>query len=919
MRFSVLGTMEIHDGGTPITLKAPKQRTLLAILIARAGRPVAGEDLIETLWSGNPPASARKALAWHLLNLRKTLGDKECITLGPDGYALAAHTTDVDGWHFEELVKTATGDPHETLLRLTRALELWRGNAFQDFDGELFRHEARRLDELRVTALDTRGELGLSLGHHAALAPELAELVARYPYRESFRAQLMLAHYRNGRHADALAVYQDGKALLDRELGLDPGPRLRQLEQWIRRRDPSLDLQTATTSTAAEPIPAQLPASSATFTGRHRHIDAVIHAGRDAGHAIVVTAVDGMAGVGKTALAVQAAHRLIDEYPGGQLFIDLHGYSAGITPVTPADALERLLHGLGVPESQIPTDVDDRAALYRSTVARADRMIVVLDNAADETQVTPLLPAGPTHLVIITSRRAMAGLDDAQRISLDLPGTDEAVEMFVKAAGIAPETASEWEQVAAVVELCGRLPLAIRIAAARLHQRRPWTLRELHERLSLQRDRLRELEAGDRSVAAAFHVSYLALDETHRRLFRLLALASGRTVTVEAAAAPAGHGLDHTEDLLEHLVDVRLLDNPHPGRYVFHDLIAEFAAKALHADEGDEAREAATLRFLDHYLHTAHTAALLFHPQREPLALRSGEADVHAVALADDTQALAWLSDNYGHLLSAIALADDNGLDTYVWQLAWTLTTFFDRRGHWNDWAATTAVVLRATERLGDPARQAQAHSDLARAHSLLGRPETTRRHFQAALRLFKAAGDELRLAHTHLNYSRTFEREQDWDSARTLADRASQIYTRIGNDTGRAHALNAIGWYATRQGEHRQALAHCQAALELFRQGESRPGEAATWDSLGVIHQKLANLDESAYCFERALELSRTIGNLRFEADVLSHLGDTHNLAGRRRVAEQAWRQALDILADLGSADSELAAKLRQPVPQPQ
>jgi len=666
--------------------------------------------------------------------------------------------------------------------------------------------------------------------------------------------------------------------------------------------------------------PAQLPRDVAGFAGRGEQLarlDALLGSGAtEAPAAVVISAVSGTAGVGKTALAVHWAHRVADRFPDGQLYVNLRGFDPGGQVLAPAVAVRGFLDALEVPAERIPPSVEAQAALYRSLLA-GRRVLVVLDNARDAEQARPLLPGTGTALVLVTSRSQLSSLvavDGAHPLTLDLLTEGEARELLARRLG--PDwVAAEPAAVEQIVGCCARLPLALTIAAARAEQT-GFPLAMLAAELAEVRGRLDVLDAGDAAgqVRAVFSWSYTALSSAAAGLFRLLGLHPGPDISAAAVASLAGLAPAETRRLLAELVRATLLTEHTPGRYGFHDLLRAYAVDLTHAVDPDHLRRAALGRMLDHYLHTAHTAARLLHPHREPipLALTPPASGVTPEQLAEYGQAMAWLAAEHTVLLASVRLAAEAGFDIHCWQLAWTLTTFLDRRGHWHDRRTTWQTALTAAGRL-DPAAQAYAHRDLAAAHTRLGRYPDAHIHLQHALRLYTHIGDHTGRARTHGALGVLWVRQGRPEQALDHSRQALALFRAAGHRRGQAHALNAVGWCHVLLGDHQQALTCCLQALTLLQEFGDRDGQAVAWDGLGYAHHHLAQHTQAADCYQHALDLSRDLGDRCLEAIVLTHLGDTRHAVGDPTAARTAWTQALDILTDLDDPDTHaVRAKLQ-------
>ncbi|WP_067140004.1 AfsR/SARP family transcriptional regulator [Microtetraspora malaysiensis] len=621
MEFGVLGPLAVRSDGEAMRLTAAKQQTLLAALLCHANAPVSLERLMEALWE-EPPASATANLRLYVHRLRRTLQAPQRITSHGSGYLLAVRPGELDADRFGELAAEAgrareSGDLNRAGELLTEALALWRGKAYGDIaQTPLIRETAARLEEERLRAVEERADIDLALGRHAEVVPELTLLVDEHPYREVPRHHLMLALYRSGRQSEALEVFRRTRALLIEELGIEPGPELRLLHEAMLRGE--VDLWPSPRP-SSPPVPRELPVGTYGFTGRADAIEALDealagdHGGT--GGPVALTVIAGPAGVGKTALGVHWAQRIMHRFPNGQLYLNLRGYSAE-PRLRPLEALTALLRALGTPPQRMPSDTAQAAALYRSLMA-GRRMLVLLDNAASAEQVRPLLPGTLGCLVVVTSRNRLSGLivrEGARRITLDVLTPAEARELFVSFLGERRVTA-EPEAVAEVAELCGRLPLALRIAATHLADRPLRRIADYAAELA-EGNRLAALEiSGDSGTAvrAALDESYETLAPEERRMFRLLGIAPGTDFTMETAAAASDRSTEQTVRLLDRLAAAHLLDERVAGRFAFKDLVRLYAQAQARAEDSDDERGEAVRRVYRWYLSGAESAADLLY------------------------------------------------------------------------------------------------------------------------------------------------------------------------------------------------------------------------------------------------------------------------------------------------------------------
>jgi tetratricopeptide (TPR) repeat protein len=671
-------------------------------------------------------------------------------------------------------------------------------------------------------------------------------------------------------------------------------------------------------------IPAQLPPDVSAFTGRTQHLatlDKLLPSDEPASDiyhgttAVVISAIDGTAGVGKTALAVHWAHRVRDRFPDGQLYVNLRGFDPSGQAIDPAAAVRGWLDALEIPPARIPTDLDAQTALYRSLLIDK-RMLVVLDNARDSAQVRPLLPGAPGCLVLITSRNQLTSLiaeTAAHTLTLDLLTDQEARDLLAHRLG-ADRVAAEPDAVTEIITRCARLPLALTLVAAHATVRPHTGLRVLADELRNSQHRWRTLTGDDPTtdVRTVFSWSYQALAPEAARLFRLLGLHPGPDITAPAAASLTAVPTGQVQPLLTELTHANLLTEHTTGRYVLHDLLRAYARDLAHATDPDQQRRSATHRLLDHYLHATHTAARLLQPHRDPIIPIPPQPGVTPETPADYEQALTWFTAEHPVLLAAVDHAVATGFDTHTWQLAWTLTDFLNWRGHWHDQAGTGHAAVAAAGRLGDPTAQARAHRILAIAYNRLGRVDDAYTHLWHALDLYTQAGDHAGQAHTHHALGQTREQQGRHTKALHHSRQALDLYRATGDQWGQALALNAVGWDYAQLGDHQQALTYCQQALTLFQNLNDRPGQAYTWDSIGYCHHHLGQHTQAITCYQHALDLFQDLGDLYNRATALTHLGDTHHTAGNHQAARDAWQQALVILTDLDHPDAgQVRAKL--------
>jgi DNA-binding SARP family transcriptional activator len=933
-RFGLLGPLLVTGvTGQVVVLPAAKQRVILAALLLSANTEVSADKLTEIFWEF-PPPSAAAAVRNYVMRLRRQMGSAGSrILTRPTGYTIEVQdpaeldAAEVDCLRRDARAAAQAGRWPEVSELLSVALGLWRGDPLADVPSRAFTQQVAHLTELRLQLTEIRIDADLRLARHDELVAELRQLAAEYPLREHLRVQLMLAFYRCGRQAEALEVYRGMRATLMDELGVEPASELREMHQRVLAGDPGLLViepsrrpdQLPAAAEQERVIPRQLPAGTRHFTGRIpelRALDALVNDTADTAGTVVISAIGGMAGVGKTALALRWAHQAASRFPDGQLYVNLRGFGPTGRPVPAAAAIRGFLDALGVAAEQIPADLDAQAGLYRSLLS-GKRTLVLLDNARDSEQVRPVLPGSPSCLVVVTSRSQLAGLvtaEGAHPLTLDVLTEVEARELLALLLG-ADRLRAQPEAAATLIGLCARLPLALAIAGARASARPRFGLDALVEELADAQRRLDALETGDTSasVRAVFSWSLGSLPAPAARMFGLLGLHPGPDITTPAAASLAGVSLPQARFALSQLTEAHLIIEHAPGRFSLHDLLRAYAAEQAGAAGSDTAPGEVVGRVLDHYLHTAHAAALLLNPSRDPLTLDLPRPGVSPEHLADHLQAMTWFEAEHHVITSAVTLAAQRGLDAYGWQLPWTMANFLDWRGHWHEWAAVQRAALAAATRLGDTAGQAAVHRLLAHSCAKFADYDQAGAHLTECLRLYQQLGDRVGLAHVHQTLSWVSAQQGRNTNALGHAEQALVLFQATGNQAGQAGALNNVGCVRVLLGDHQQAQTSCQQALSLYSKLGDRPGEASSWDSLGYAEHQLGNFTDAADCYGHALSIFRELGNRYYQADTLTHLGDTHHAADEENKAQDAWRQAFDILDELQHPDAaQLRVKLR-------
>jgi DNA-binding SARP family transcriptional activator/predicted negative regulator of RcsB-dependent stress response len=890
MEFRILGPVEVVNGGQgQLDLGGSKPRALLSVLLVHANQVVSTDRLIEELWGEEIPSTARNVLQCHVSRLRRALhasrdgaGPDAVLVTRQPGYLLRVEPGQLDLHRFEELLgqarrASAAGDRPQVAERLRAALALWRGPALADASETLRRTAGARMDEARLVALEERLDAELGLGRHADLVGELEALVAAHPDRERLCRQLMLALYRSGRPAEALEVYRTARTRLVEEFGLEPSPTLQRLERDILLADPALDLASPITPgtrdrpPAPSPGPCQLPPDIDDFTGREAavaELEALLEG--DQATAVVISAVAGKAGVGKTALAVRVAHRLRPRFSGGQLYVNLRG--AEPEPLDPADVLAGFLRALGVESAAIADGLDERSRQYRARLAD-DRVLVVLDNAAGEAQVRPLLPGGRDCAALVTSRVSLRGLEAAHPLVLDVLDPDQAVALLAKLAGPA-RVAAEPDAARAIARLCGFLPLAVRIAGARLQSRPLWRLALLADRLADEHRRLDELRTGDLEVRASVALSYQGRGEQERRLFRLLGLLEAPSFPAWVAASLLDAEPPEAEELLERLVDAQLVEaagEDHAGqqRYRLHDLLRVFAWERLDAEEPVPGRSASLERVLRASMLLAERADTRLVPSG--LDVYGGHPAQHerlehpALATAE-RDPVSWFEAERASLVAAVRQACEAGLWEPGWRLAIALGGFFQLRALWDDWRHTHLLALRAARQDGDRDGQARV---LARLGDLCN------------------------------------ERHRLHDSTRCLTESARR-FRQTGNRLGELQSLTVLAEVELRLGRNHLAARRLQQSLAGLRELQLPGWEALALFYLGELHAEQGRTDAALDCLERSLALFRTVSDVGWEAAVLRKLGEARAAQGRFQAAVDHLEQSLALVRGIGDRQGE-------------
>ncbi|WP_043622979.1 AfsR/SARP family transcriptional regulator [Nonomuraea candida] len=903
----VLGEIEAAVGGVLVPLGPARQRCVLAVLLADANRPVHTDRLVERVWGEHPPRTARATLRSYVSRLRAALAGagEEVLAQRAGGYVLVVDEEATDVHRFRRLVRQARATEGEQSLAVwEQAWALWRGEPFAGLDSPWLAETRALWERERFAAQLDYFDVALACGRHAEISGGLSALSADHPLDERVAGQLMLALYRGGHQAQALEHYQRVRGRLVEELGIDPGPSLRRLHQQILTGDPALSASPAAVAAAvgapARPVavPRQLPAAPGAFVGRERELSRLTTALRaGAGATVVISAIGGAGGIGKTWLALHWAHRHLERFGDGQLHVNLRGFDPSAQPVPPAAALRGFLDALGVDPQAIPADAEGRAALYRSMVA-GKRLLIVLDNARDSDQVLPLLPGSPTCTVLITSRNALTALvagHGARPVALDVLDLDQSRRLLSGRLGRARIDA-EPRAAEDLVRHCAGLPLALGIVAARAAASPALPLAALAGELREAADRLDALDLGEpaANLRAVLSCSFAALPAEVAGVFTRLGLAVGADAGLAAVAALTALPVRRVRLLLRRLESDHLVQQHLPGRYRMHDLIRIYAAEHARSLPEQE-RRAATRRLVDFYLRTAHAAERVLNSSRPPIELGPAVPGAHPDPPADEPAALAWFEAERSNLLAVQRLAIEQGRHVEVWQLAWSLTSFDYRRGHLYDHLTMWQAGLAATEELGDRAAQALAHRLLGPAYARAEQYAEAAAHLKQALALAERAGDLTGQVSIHHNLAWVWEAEGDDEQAVESVRRALRLSPALGNPVLEAQLLNSLGWLLAKRGEHAEARRHGEKALGLLRRHHHPTAEAATLTTLGWIARLTGRHEQAMAHYRRALAICHEYGDAYEEPRVLEHMGEVHHALGDLSRARHAFEQALE------------------------
>ncbi|MEU1107014.1 BTAD domain-containing putative transcriptional regulator [Streptomyces tibetensis] len=847
LRFNILGALEGWAGTVRLKLGGTVQERVLVTLLLAEGKTVPVSRLIEAVWDEEPPATAVHQIRKAVADLRRGIPDGSSLILTEgSAYRVEIKDEQVDVRVFSAGLArareaVAQGEDAVALDAFRIALALWRGPVMSGGGGRVITAAGASLEEYRLTATEQCIRLRLDRGEAAEVIGDLRTLVAAHPLRETLRHHLMLALYRAGRPAEALEEYGKAREDLADELGISPGPQLASLYEAILCEKPGLDPEGPPDHGSSQPPLAPvaleavctLPYDLVDFTGRRAELEKILSCAADQ-RRMQIIAVDGMGGAGKTSLVLRAAHQLIEHYPDGQLFIDLRGHSPDEQPLEPSTVLEHLLRALGMPDDRIPDDLAGRTSLWRTTLLQR-RMIIVLDNALDAAQTSSLLPTSSGSLVLITSRVRLVDLDGAEWISLGPMLQEDSTEFLSRTIG-EDRSLAEPAASAELAQLCGHLPLALRLVAARLRHRPKWSVQHLTDRLEDEARRLGELSAGERSVEASLRLSYLAMSPKMRGILRTLVRHPGQDIDVYSAAALLGLDCRETEDVLEDMLDMHLVQQHEANQYSFHDLVRIFALNQPDTTANTPA-EAAIERLVSYYVAASDAACEVLFPGRARFASSKPTNEAVLPPLKNSDRVLDWFDREHTTLRGAVKLAIEHSLDAHAVHLIRSFAFYLNLRSHFEEFQQVGRVAAEAARRLGDPSLLWVSLSNLGVAHWKLG-----------------CFGEGVTAA------------EEGLANARKAADR-----------TGEGFCLDLLGLLHSALGQLPQAMAYLEQGAALHRRTGYVRQEAEALGNLSSIYSWLGRYTEAVQAAERSLALNRQLNASENEVSALIDLASAN------------------------------------------
>ena len=919
LRFAVLGSMRAWTGEKEIDLGAPQQRALLALLLVRAGDPVPMHEIVDVLWPGSAPATSANIVHRYVSRLRRML-ESGVLTRSAAGYRLDAGAGTLDLLAFHDLAAAASAakatDPPRAAALLTEAVLLRRGPVAADLPGAVraapvFAEADRRIN----AALLDAAALATGRDQAQVILPALREVAAAAPFDEAVQAALVRLLATTGRAAEALGHFHAVRVRLADELGVDPSPELAAAYREVLRAGSGAQ------EPAAAVRPAQLPLDLASFSGRDEHVERLTGylRGRDgARRATRVGVVVGMGGVGKTCLAVHCAHLVADRFPDGQLYVNMRGFDPSATALSPWEAVRGFLIALGVACSALPADFEAQVALFRSLTAER-RMLVVLDNVRDAAQARPLLPGGARCAAIVTSRDPLSGLiiqEAALPVPLDPMSSCEAMGML--ANRLEGRLAREPGAAPRIIAACGGLPLALSIFSARAAGQPHFTLHEMLAELEASRSRLDLFghTDGAHDIRAVFSWSYRLLSGAAAHLFRLLGLHPGQFLGVTAAASLAGQPPEPTTRHLAELRRAGLIIEVTPSLFRLHDLVRAYSGELRETAEPAGVRHRAGVRLLNHYVHSALLAAARLNTLRSPGTVTPSPvlAGVTPQSHADHREAVEWFGRERQALLKLMESAASDQLDPPVWQLAWAMENYLQRRHFWAEWKHTQSLALAAASRAGDIPAQARAEHSLGIVYSerALDVPERARAHLRQAIRLFGASGDIVDQAHCLLRLAGVREAGHLAEDRKDHIEQALELYRQAERRDGVDAFPDYIAHGYLNLQRYAEALPYAERGVRLMRQSGELHREAVALTNLAEVRAGLGDRFGTLAADELSVVLFLEVGDLFMAAKQLEEMGLRYAAERRRLAARTALERALGIYRALGL---ERAAAVRSAI----
>ncbi len=913
MQIRVLGEIELWRDGQRLDAVVGKQRALLAVLLASPELTASQDLLTDQLWPDRDPEAGLVSLHTCVYRLRKLLGNSTTrLHRQGDGYRLELGSDEVDLHRFEQLADSgrqalARGDHELAAQHLRAALALWRGEAMGGIDIAVVQEYARVLDEARLDVTEWSLTADLALDRQDEVSRETERLITRFPFRERFWELSMLALVRAGRQSAALQRYRELYRQLDDELGIQPSPSVQKLHQQILDGDQGVisELPEGLTGRMTVAVPRQLPPPLGRLAGREAELAQLSRPDPRTGP--VITVITGQAGIGKSTLALSWAHSVADQFPDGQLYVNLLGFDAAGRIRTVGEVVRMFLISLGIDDRQLPRNTDDQLALFR-TLTTDRRLLVVLDNARNADQVRPLLPPGSSCRVVITSRDRLAALiaiEGADSVPLDLLDAEACEQLLTGRIGV-ERIAADRTSAAKIIESCGRLPLALALAAAQVASRPKLSLAEAVRSIFDPRRGLDALEIGDAgaSLRQVFSWSYSTVDPAAARLFRLLGVHPGPDLSAAAAASLAAVEPGEALRLLDRLTTANLLTEHLPARYLLHDLLRDYAAELARAVDGPEEVDRAGHRILDHYLQTAHAGAMAYDPARTPITLPAPVPGV-TPELLQAAELMDWARREHGVLRSVVAWGKQLRADRHVWCLVWSLRAYLATMRPPLPDLPFELAAMECAQRLGDREGEVEARRFLISSYSLLGRPRQGLEQADLALRLANELDSPRHRAEVLRSLAFLRQNDGDVDLATDLLRQALHWHRIWGHEPATAKTLNLLGFFEAERGNGAVAIPLCREAITLFER-HADPAEPDAWDSLGLACRVTGDPTTSAESYRRAIELYHRSGFHHSAGHSWVALADLQEEYDQPEAALTSLREALTVFREFAWQEAE-------------